>query len=114
MPSIALAFPLLPGKAEEFRRFAKEVEGRLSEYGDSCRRLGETRESWYLQASPEGDMGILYMEAEDPARALQEFAASDSSIDVWTKQRLQALTGMDMNQPPPGPLPEHIFDWRAR
>ncbi len=45
---------------------------------------------------------------------MQDYAASDAPIDVWSKQRLQALTGMDMNQPPPGPLPEHLFDWRAR
>jgi hypothetical protein len=92
----------LPGKAEEARRFA-EAEGRL----------GETRESWYLQASPEGDTVILYMEAEDPARAFREYAASDAPIDAWSKQRVQALTGMDMNRPP-GPLPEHILEWRAR
>jgi hypothetical protein len=113
MPSIAVAFPLLPGKAEEARRFGEETEGRLSEYGDSCRRIGETRESWYPQTSPEGDMVILYMEAEDPARAFREFAASNAPVDVWAKERVQALTGMDMNQPP-GPLPEHIFEWQAR
>jgi hypothetical protein len=64
MPSIAVAFPLLPGKAVEARRFA----------------------------------------AEDPAQAFREYAASDAPIDAWSKQRVQALTGVDMNQPPPGPL----------
>ena len=59
-------------------------------------------------------MIIYYTEAEDPARLFEEFAASDAPIDVWAKQRVQALTGLDMNQPPPGPLPEHIFEWQAR
>jgi hypothetical protein len=114
MPSIAVAFPLLPGQADEARRFAKEVEGRLAEYAESMRRLGPTRESWYLQSSPEGDLFILYMEAEDPARVFEEFAASEAPIDVWMKQRVQALTGMDMNRPPPGPLPEQVFEWQER
>jgi hypothetical protein len=109
---MAMAFPILPGKEDEFRRFAKEVQGRLGEYGESCRELGETLERWYLQESPEGAMGILYMEAEDPSRAMREFAASNSPLDVWVKQQVQGITGMDMNQPPPS-MPEQVFEWRA-
>jgi hypothetical protein len=112
MASVAVAFPILPGKTEELRRLAIEVKGRLGEYGESCRRLGETRERWYLQESPEGAMGILYMEAEDPARAFREFAASNDPLDRWVKERIQAITGVDMNQPPPG-VPEQLFEWQA-
>ncbi len=111
MATLAVAFPVLPGKAEEGRRFAQEVMGpRSAEAEASFRRLGLSRECWYLQSTPMGDMVIVWMEGEDPAAALRRWAASDDPYDRWFKERAGGITGLDFNQPIPS-MPEQIFQF---
>ncbi len=111
MASLASAFPVLPGKREALRRFTEEMGGaRRSEYEASRRRLGITIERSYLQQTPQGDLVIVYTEADHPEQLLERIAASQDPFDVWFKQQLQEIHGVDFNQPPPGPPPELIFD----
>jgi uncharacterized protein with GYD domain len=112
MATVAVAFPVLPGKSEDGRRFAQEVTERQREAAESFGRMGVTRESWYLQTTPQGDLVIVYMEADDPVRAFQTWAASNDPYDQWFKRRAGAICGIDFNQPPPA-LPEQIFHWAA-
>jgi hypothetical protein len=43
------AFPVLPGKEDEPRKFAEETLGRREELEASQRRHNVTREEWSLQ-----------------------------------------------------------------
>ncbi|HLH22628.1 MAG TPA: DUF6176 family protein [Chloroflexota bacterium] len=112
MGTIAVAFPVLPGKSEDGRRFAQEATERQRETSESFRRMGITRESWYLQSTPQGDLVIVYMEADDPLKAFQAWAASTDPYDQWFKQRAASVCGIDFNQPLPA-LPEQVFHWAA-
>jgi hypothetical protein len=114
MASLAMALPLLPGKAGNWKRWCQEMaETRLNEFQASRKRLGITREASFLQQTPQGDMGVLYIEAEDIPRALQGLATSQDAFDVLFRQKTQELFGLDLAQPPSGPPPETVFDWRA-
>ena len=114
MASLAMALPLLSGKTEAWKRWVQDMAGaRLREFQASRKRLGITREASFLQQTPQGDMAILYIETEDIARALQGLATSQNPFDVLFRQKTQELFGFDLTQPPPGPLPETVFDWRA-
>ena len=104
------AFPVLPGKEQEARKFGEETSSRLSEFEASQERLGVTRETWMLQQSPEGSMVIVHFESDDVEGVFSSFAQSDDSFDVWFKGRVKEITGVDLNEPG-GPLPEVIFDW---
>ena len=64
------AFPVLPGKEQEARKFGEETSSRLSEFEASQQRLGVTTETWMLQQSPEGSMVIVHFESDDVERAL--------------------------------------------
>ena len=83
---------------------------RHSEYQASRRRLGMTIERSYLQYTPQGALVIVYTEADHPEELLARIAASQDPFDVWFKQQLQEIHGVDFNQPPPGPPPELLFD----
>ena len=49
------AFPVLPGKVDTARAFAKETMGpRRSGYDESQKRGGITRETWSVQETPDG------------------------------------------------------------
>lgn len=111
MATVAVAFPIQPGKTDEGRQFAREVSGpRRQEAGESWRRMGVTHESWYLQSTPHGDLLIVYMEAADPTEAFRIWAASSHPYDQWFKQTAGSICGIDFNQPGP-PLPEAVMDW---
>jgi hypothetical protein len=110
--TMAVAFPILPGKADEARRFGEEVAGpRRTEAAASFRRIGVTHEAWYLQSTPRGDMIIVWMDAADPAAAFQKWGASQDPFDRWFKQTAGAICGIDFNQPMPA-LPQQIMDWQ--
>ena len=114
MASLAMTLPLVPGKTEEWRYWVQEMAGaRLSAFQTSRKRLGINREASFLQETPQGDMAILYIEAEDMARAFQGLAISQDPFDVLFRQKTQEFFGLDLAQPPSGPLPETVFDWKA-
>ncbi len=107
------AMPLVPGAAETVRSMREEALGPLrSEYEESRRRLGITEERAWIQSTPMGEMVLVYLEAEDPQRALQGMAESQEPFDVWFRQYIQDAHGVDITteQAPP---PESAFEWRA-
>ena len=114
MASLASAFPILPGKTEQWKHFCQEMVGpRRSQYEASRKRLGVTREVAYLQPTPQGDMVVVYMEAQNISRVFEGFGISQEPFDVWFRERVKEIHGVDFSQPLPGPLPEAIVDWRA-
>jgi hypothetical protein len=110
MADLAMAVPILPGKTEAWKEFSKEAEARRSEHEKVWRRLGGTRHvSWLLQ-TPDGDMAVVYYEAEDIDRVFQEFAASNHPFLVWFRERVKDIHGIDLSQPLPYPPPEKYMD----
>src|SRR5947209_15202299 len=105
MDHICFALPILPGKTDDARTFHRDLEGpRKADYVASEQRIGIVKEHWFLQHTPQGDMLLAYMESPDFASALGQFASSQDTFDQWFKQRLADVTGVDLNNPPPGPL----------
>ncbi len=74
---------------EPWRRFLQELSGpRFEEYVESRRRLGIFAESvWFAPKPSGGGVAIVYLEADNPERALREWvaelAASESSFGSW-------------------------------
>lgn len=86
---------------------------RKSDYADSERRISIFKESWHLQHTPQGDLLLAYIESPDFANALGMFSRSRDEFDRWFKQRIAGLTGVDLNDPPPGPLSEQLSSYEA-
>ena len=108
------AMPLVPGQAATVRRMHQEALGaRRGEYEESRRRLGITEERAWIQSTPMGDMVLVYLEAEDPQRALQGMAESQEPFDVWFRQYIQDAHRVDITREQASP-PEPAFEWRAR
>jgi len=111
MALIVRAFPVLPGKAEDIRRFAAEMAGpRRQEAAEFYKSFGVTRESWHFQETP-GPMVISITEIEgEPDAKAQAYAESVRPFDRWFKEQVHNLTGVDPNTQPLGPPSETIFD----
>jgi len=110
--SLAVAFLVLPGKTDAWRRVAKEVAGeRRKDLEAHDKRYNLVREYWYLQHTPQGDVAIAYLEGKDPAAAFKSWAASNEPFDKWEKDQFAVIHGIDFSKPLPG-LPEPLFDWQ--
>jgi hypothetical protein len=112
---VCLVLPILPGKTEDARAFQRELDTtRKADYDRSERRIGITKEVWYIAALPSGDHLAAYMESADFNRALQMFVESRSEFDEWFKRRLAEVTGLDMNNLPADmKLPELVSRYEA-
>ncbi|HET8629349.1 MAG TPA: hypothetical protein VFL91_18165 [Thermomicrobiales bacterium] len=86
---------------------------RKEAYAASERALGIVKELWFVQETPNGDLFVAYMESPDFGRALGRFAASREPFDVWFKRQLAAATGVDLSEPPPGPLGALVSHYEA-
>ena len=114
MDQICLVVPITPGKTQDARDFMRELEEqRKPDYGRSERRIGITKEAWYLARTPGGDQFVAYMETPDFGHALSLFSGSQDEFDLWFKRRLADSTGLDLNTAPSGPLPELLSSYSA-
>jgi hypothetical protein len=102
--------PVSAGKSDEARTFFKQLDHeRRAEFDASERRIGITKELWYLAKLPAGDHVIGYMESNDFNHAFQSFVASRDPFDLWFKQQMLAVTGLDLNNPPPNMTPPELL-----
>ena len=114
MNQICLVIPITPGKSDDARDFMRELEHqRKAVYDQSERRIGITKEVWYLARTPGGDQFVAYMETADFGKALSLFSASRNEFDLWFKRRLADSTGLDLNNPPAMQLPELLSSYSA-
>jgi hypothetical protein len=112
MDQVCFALPLVSGKTEAARAFMRELEGpRKGQFTASEQRINITKESWYLQQTPNGDLLVAYMESPDFAKALSLFGQSKDEFDLWFKQQMADVTGVDLNNPPQGPLSEQLSSY---
>jgi len=110
MDHVCLALPLLPGKAAQARTFMRQLDGnRRDDFDRSERRIGISKELWYLAQLPSGEHLIGYMESADFNRALQAFVSSRDAFDMWFKDEMLSVTGLDLNNPPPNMQPAELL-----
>ena len=114
MDQACFALHVLEDNTEDARSFFEGLETqRKSDYAASEQRINISKESWYLQHTARGDMLLAYIENPDFANALGIFSQSQDEFDQWFKRRIADLTGVDLNDPPPGPLSEQLSGYEA-
>ena len=102
MAAIAFVAPIPPGKTEALKKVFQEAQGaRGKDLDASRRRLKMTKDQAWVQKTPMGDMVIVYLEGDDPVKGNQAFAASKDPFDVWFKQQVGGILGLDLNQSVP-------------
>lgn len=110
--SIAFSIPLLPGHTDLDRRMMNSCwhGERTEQHASSRRRHGITRESVWIQTTPQGDMAVVVIESQDMAAALGGLARSDSEFDVWFRDHIRDVHGIDLQE---GLAPtEQVLDYR--
>ena len=111
--TICLALPLLPGAADRDR---SEMSAcwrgpRADSHRASRARHDITREAVWIQATPAGDLAVVLLESDDLAASLGGVATSSDPFDVWFRDHVLAVHGVDLASPMT--LPEQILDYSA-
>ncbi len=96
----------------------QELSGsHFEEYANSRRRLDIFAESvWFAPKPSGGGAAVVFLEAEDPERALRELvaeiAASETPFDSWLGREMHELFGSDVAPVPRPARGELLFAWR--
>jgi hypothetical protein len=112
MARYAFCNPVLPGKAELWKKYVAEITGpRRAEFEASRKRAGLTREDVWLQHTPGGDFAVVSWEARDIGQVFHHFMTSKDPFDLWFRDRvLVEVHGMNPAAPPP-PLNESVLQF---
>ena len=111
--TVCLAVPLLPGATAVDREemLSCWTGERSEQHTASRRRHGITRESVWIQSTPAGDIAVVLMEAGDISTALLGLATSPEPFDVWFRDHVSTVHGLDLAQGVA--LPEQVLDYRV-
>src|SRR5688500_6212043 len=111
MTAIGFIAPLLPGKTETDRATMTSCwRGERKEaYERSRKRLGITREAVFIQPTPNGDVAVVYWEADDVGAALTGMATSDDPFDKWYREHIREVHGLNVEDG--FPPPEQVMDF---
>ena len=113
MALMAVAFPIAPGKTEEWRKFIAEVNGaRRADFVASRKGMG-VRERTFLQPTPMGDLVVVTLEGDNPGEAFGKFVNSTDPFTNWFLERVQEVHGIDLKHAASGPMPQLVVDSAA-
>ncbi len=109
-----MAWDVSADQEEPWRRFLQELSGsRFEEYAKSRRHLGISAESVWLAPKPSGGgIAVVYLEAEDPERALRALAKSETPFHSWYGTQMRRLFGRDFVRSSCVAGGELLFAWR--
>jgi predicted ester cyclase len=107
---LAVAFPILHGKEEDWQRFRDQLRGpRKQEFIESRRRL-HVREVTFHQKTPVIELVIITLEGDAPGLAFINFASANDDFTNWFVEQVKELHGIDLRQPSTGGPPEEFID----
>ena len=103
--------PIVDGKLEAWKNWTRELGGSSSnEWEDFNKRYRLTRHAAWLTETPTGPAVIALHQGPGSDDFIPKLAGSNNEFDREFKERLKEFHGMDVTQPPPGPLPELYLD----
>jgi hypothetical protein len=112
-----LAWEVSAAKEEPWRRFLQELSGsHYEEWVGSERRLGISSMSVWLAPKPSGGgIAVVFLEAQDPERALRELiaelAAAETPFYSWLGKEMHSLFGCNFARLPRVAGGELLFAW---
>lgn len=105
-----IVVPVVKGQEEEWRSWSKKLKGEMKkDYDDLNKRYGLTRHDAWAVETPNGLLAVVLQEGPGADTFMQKVATSQNPTDVLFKQSLGKFHGIDLNGPPPGPMPEKVI-----
>lgn len=103
--------PILEGKLDTWKTWITELKGpRTADLKDMNQRMGLTRHAAWLVETPMGAMVAVLQEGPGGDTFMQKLGESTNEFDRSFAAKVMDVHGMDVTQPPPGPMPELYLD----
>ena len=104
--------PIVEGKLEDWKAWTRDelMCSRSEEFKDFNSRYGLTRHAAWLAETPTGPVVIALHQGSGEEDFMPQLAASDKEFDGWFRDKIKVMHGLDVTQPPPGPMPELYTD----
>ncbi len=111
MPAVGFVLPLLPGKTEADRSAMRSCRrgDRKDAFEASRERHGITREAVWIQETPDGDVVVVYMEADDLEAAFKGVGTSEEPFDRWFREHVRDCHGIALEEDIRAP--EQVLDF---
>ena len=111
--TVCFAAPILPGTTSVDREemLSCWTGERHDEHTASRQQHGIAREAVWIQSTPSGDFAVVLLEASNLSSALLGLATSQQPFDVWFREHLRTVHGMDLSRGMT--LPETVLEYRA-
>ncbi len=102
--------PVVKGKEQEWKNWVNEMKGDMKkDFDDLNNRYGLTRHDVWAVESPNGLMAVVLHEGPGADTFMQKIATSENKTNLLFKESLGKFHGMDLNAPPPGPMPVKLI-----
>ena len=114
MAVLNAAFPILPGQFDQWETWHNQfVPGgsQRAEFEDQMQRYGISRQVVSLQRTPHGDFAVVLFEGDEPGAMLAGLGNSDNEFDKGFAAHVKKFHGVDVTQPPPGPVSEVVLEY---
>lgn len=108
MTEVAIVYPLLPGKREALNTFTRTLMNERKD-DHSASHTSVFAERWFLQATPMGELVVVYLKTPDPIEVFANLAVSQDPFVVWFRANVLDITGVNLASLPPFALPECVF-----
>ena len=107
----AIAIPILPGKTEQWKKFANDLKTRYNnEFKESRKSLGITERA-FLQKNPTGDLVIVTQEGENPVESFKKLGQKTDEFTKWFVSQVKEIHGIDISKPEAlPPFPELVVE----
>ena len=111
MAFVVRAYPLRAGMAD-LKGFGEALlTEKRKETDKFFRSHGVSHESWHAQQIGSVTWIICCTQLQDRVSAEASYGGSKVDFDLWFKDQVKALTGIDPNNTPLGMPSEQIFCW---
>ena len=99
--------PIVEGKVEAWKAWTAELNGpRQSEFSSFNARYGLTRHAAWLAETPMGQIVVAQHEGPGADSFMAKLGSGTDPFDIWFAGKVKEMHGLDVNAPPPGPMPE--------
>lgn len=96
---VTVVIPILPGKAEAWRRFQQELEGsRRKEFMNWCDRMDLMLGQIWLSDTPGGAVAVLNLQIADQEATLVKVANATQPFEHWLRDQALSLHGLDLTK----------------
>jgi hypothetical protein len=110
VPLMAVVFPIVPGKTEAWRAWMAELNGPRRAEFEASRQNAGVHERTFLQSTPMGDLVIVTMEGDDPARSFGTMMGTKDDFTAWFIEQATEMHGFDPSVVVAGPPSELVVD----